>query len=122
MNRIINTTIQRAKPDDLEAVLALLGEVELPTEGVAEHFGEFSIARDGGKLIGCIGQERYADVTAPAVVGDFAKCTTKWVWQGIDGLLAGCCIVGWRQRSRAADYDSKRFLRAAIWFRRSRAK
>jgi amino-acid N-acetyltransferase len=62
MNQTINTIIQPARPDDLESVLALLGEVELPTEGVAEHFGEFLVARDESKLLGCIGQERYGDV------------------------------------------------------------
>lgn len=63
MNQTSSPTIQQARPDDLESVLALLGEVELPTEGVAEHFGQFLVARDRGKLIGCIGQERYGDVT-----------------------------------------------------------
>lgn len=63
MNRVNSVTIQQARPGDLESVLALLDEVELPTEGVAEHFREFLVARDGSKLIGCIGQERYGDVT-----------------------------------------------------------
>ncbi|MFN0108899.1 MAG: GNAT family N-acetyltransferase [Blastocatellia bacterium] len=59
----MNPVIEQAAASDLDAVLALLGEVELPTEGVAEHFGEFLVARDGSNLIGCIGQERCGDVT-----------------------------------------------------------
>jgi len=54
--------IERADTTDLSEVLALLEEVDLPKEGVAEHFGEFFVAREGGKLVGCVGQERYGDV------------------------------------------------------------
>lgn len=54
--------IQRAVAADLDDVLALLAETSLPVEGVAEHFGEFFVAREGGKLVGCVGQERYGDV------------------------------------------------------------
>lgn len=57
------STITRAAASELDEVLALLGEVNLPAEGVAEHFGGFLVARDGGKLVGCVGQERYGDVT-----------------------------------------------------------
>ncbi|MEK7829715.1 MAG: GNAT family N-acetyltransferase [Acidobacteriota bacterium] len=59
----MNPIIERAVASDLDSVLALLAEVELPAEGVAEHFGEFLVARDGIKLVGCVGQERYGDVT-----------------------------------------------------------
>jgi amino-acid N-acetyltransferase len=54
--------IVRADAADLNEVLALLEEVDLPKEGVAEHFGEFFVARDGDKLVGCVGQERYGNV------------------------------------------------------------
>jgi amino-acid N-acetyltransferase len=54
--------IARARTTDLNEVLALLEEVDLPKEGVAEHFDNFFVAREGGKLIGCVGQERYGDV------------------------------------------------------------
>ena len=54
--------IARADAADLSEVLALLEEVDLPKEGVAEHFGEFFVARDGDKLVGCVGQERYGNV------------------------------------------------------------
>lgn len=55
-------TIQQARPEDLPSALALLMEVQLPTEGVAEHFGEFLVALEAEKVVGCIGQERYGDV------------------------------------------------------------
>lgn len=54
--------IEHANAADLKEVLALLKEAGLPTEGVAEHFGEFLVAREDGNLVGCVGQERYGDV------------------------------------------------------------
>lgn len=54
--------IRRADTTDLEAATALLAAVNLPLEGVAEHFGEFLVAVEGGRLVGCVGQERYGDV------------------------------------------------------------
>ena len=60
----MNAVIGRANTDDLDEVLDLLREVELPVEGVAEHFSEFFIMRDAegeGRLIGCVGQERHGN-------------------------------------------------------------
>jgi len=77
MKAAVNATIERASADDLEAVLALLGKANLPVEGVAEHFGEFFVARLDGKLIGCVGQERYGEVTllrSLAVAPDLQCC------------------------------------------------
>ncbi|MBP6820193.1 MAG: GNAT family N-acetyltransferase [Acidobacteria bacterium] len=66
MNQVNEVIIRQAEPEslanDLKAVLALLGEVNLPTEGVSEHFDEFLLAYDREKLVGCVGQERYGDV------------------------------------------------------------
>ncbi|HZS05857.1 MAG TPA: GNAT family N-acetyltransferase [Blastocatellia bacterium] len=61
----MNPMITQAPPGGSEAVgevLALLRETGLPEEGVAEHFDNFLIARDGPRLTGCIGMERYGDV------------------------------------------------------------
>jgi amino-acid N-acetyltransferase len=55
------TPITRAGAEDLGAALALLGRVSLPTEGVAEHFGHFFVARDEGALVGCVGMEHYGE-------------------------------------------------------------
>ena len=53
--------ITEAKIDDLKEVLDLLERVELPTEGVAEHFSRFLSARDGVRIVGCVGLERYGN-------------------------------------------------------------
>ena len=55
-------TISLAAASELDEVLALLDNVNLPTEGIAEHFGGFLVARIGDRLVGCVGQERYGDV------------------------------------------------------------
>jgi amino-acid N-acetyltransferase len=47
--------------DDLKAVKDLLERVELPFEGVEENFGGFLAARDGDRVVGCIGLERYGE-------------------------------------------------------------
>ncbi|MGH9752425.1 MAG: GNAT family N-acetyltransferase [Blastocatellia bacterium] len=59
----MNTVIDRAEAKDLGNVLSLLAEAHLPAEGVAEHFGQFFVARDGEKIVGCVGQERYGNVS-----------------------------------------------------------
>ena len=59
----MKTEIVRAHAADYAEVLALLSEVNLPPEGVQEHLSEFLVARDAvGKLVGCVGQERYGHV------------------------------------------------------------
>jgi amino-acid N-acetyltransferase len=56
-------TIRTAQDSDYAEVAALLHAVNLPVEGVQEHFGDFLVARaDAGELIGCVGQERYGNV------------------------------------------------------------
>ena len=57
--------IIKAQADDATAlaeVCALLGEVNLPIEGVAEHFSHFLLARDDSRLVGCVGLEVYGEV------------------------------------------------------------
>lgn len=57
-------TIRPAHDSDYAEVVALLHTVNLPVEGVQEHFSEFLVARaDAGELVGCVGQERYGNVT-----------------------------------------------------------
>ena len=58
----MSRTIARASRADLQEILALLTAVELPHEGVAEHLENFLVARDGARLIGCAGLERYQGV------------------------------------------------------------
>ncbi|HEV8673989.1 MAG TPA: arsenic resistance N-acetyltransferase ArsN2 [Methylomirabilota bacterium] len=73
----MTTEIAEARPDELETVLALLTEASLPREGVAEHFRDFLVAREGGQVTGAVGMERYGEsvllrslVVAPARRGE----------------------------------------------------
>ncbi len=57
--------ISNAEADDansLAEVCALLGETNLPVEGVAAHFRHFLLARDDSRLTGCVGLEVYGEV------------------------------------------------------------
>jgi amino-acid N-acetyltransferase len=54
--------IDKADNQDLQDVLILLEEVNLPREGVAESFQDFFVIRKDGKIRGCIGIEIYGDV------------------------------------------------------------
>jgi len=51
--------ITSASPEDLAAVLVLLADASLPQAGVAEHFHNFLVAREGGRVVGAVGLERY---------------------------------------------------------------
>lgn len=68
-------------PSDLPAVLALLGEVSLPTEGVAEHFADFLIARADERVVGCVGLEKHGShglLRSLAVAPDFQRQKLGW--------------------------------------------
>lgn len=55
--------IAQAARADLSELLALLGSVNLPHEGVEEHLDGFMVARDAkGRLVGCVGVERHGGV------------------------------------------------------------
>jgi len=54
--------IRQAEPQDLPAVLALLGEARLPAEGVADHFHSFFVDDDGGRIVASVGLELHDDV------------------------------------------------------------
>ncbi len=52
--------LRAARPSDLSAVSALLASCSLPTEGVAEQFGEsYAVAEHAGEIVGVAGVERY---------------------------------------------------------------
>lgn len=53
--------IRQAEPEDLPAVLALLTEAKLPTEGVAEHLGSFFVYDQGGRIVATSGLELHGD-------------------------------------------------------------
>jgi len=49
--------IRQAEARDLPAVLGLLSEAQLPTDGVADHFHSFFVADDGGRIVASAGVE-----------------------------------------------------------------
>jgi len=53
--------IRRAERPDFPAVLTLLVEAKLPTEGVAEHFQSFFVVDHGGRIVACAGLEVRGD-------------------------------------------------------------
>ncbi|MHA2314100.1 MAG: arsenic resistance N-acetyltransferase ArsN2 [Candidatus Hermodarchaeia archaeon] len=62
----MNVEIREAQPGNLPAVLQLLKTVDLPTEGVSEHFTSFLVALDTPdtsltniQVIACVGLEVY---------------------------------------------------------------
>ena len=70
----LQVVVVPSAPSDLSAVLALLEEANLPTEGVAEHFADFLIARANERVVGCVGLEKYGShglLRSLAVAPDF---------------------------------------------------
>lgn len=56
-----DVTVRGASSEDAAAVLALLERYSLPTEGVADHLGDFLVAERDGAIAGVAGVERYGD-------------------------------------------------------------
>jgi len=54
--------IRPAQPQDLPGVLALLGEADLPTAGVADHFQSFLVDESDGRIVASAGLEHHGDV------------------------------------------------------------
>jgi len=80
------TTIAAATAHDLDGVLALLFEVDLPSEGVAEHLADFVIAsNERGRIVGCAGVE---------VHGATALLRSVAVRPGLQGAGLGTRLVG----------------------------
>ena len=55
------STVERARTDDVDVVLALLEENQLPTAGLARHIATAVVAREGGRVVGSAALEIYAD-------------------------------------------------------------
>ena len=49
--------IEKAVPEDMAVITALLQAGDLPTEDVGEHLANFLVAREGGRIVGTIGME-----------------------------------------------------------------
>jgi len=57
----MSVTITRAAPGDAGALLALMKDNGLPTDGLADHVATTLIAREGERVIGSAGLEIYPD-------------------------------------------------------------
>lgn len=57
----MSTDIELAERGDLNAVVALLSENELPIDGLADHLGTLLVARRAGRVIGSAALEVYPD-------------------------------------------------------------
>ena len=72
-----NIVITNASADDLQAILDLLSQVQLPHDGVAENLSDFLVARDESRLIATIGIERHGDTAllrSAAVAPEYQGC------------------------------------------------
>ncbi len=72
-----NIVITNASADDLQAILDLLSQVQLPHDGVAENLSDFLVARDESRLIATIGIERHgltALLRSAAVAPEYQGC------------------------------------------------
>lgn len=59
----MDAEITNARPEDLNAVLALLTDASLPGDGVAEHLQNFLMAGADGEVVGSVGIEGSAPST-----------------------------------------------------------
>lgn len=73
-----NLSITDASSDDLREILALLSQVQLPPDGVAENIRTFLVARDkSSRLIATIGLERHGNTAllrSAAVAPEYQGC------------------------------------------------
>ncbi|HWK88518.1 MAG TPA: arsenic resistance N-acetyltransferase ArsN2 [Longimicrobium sp.] len=60
MDATVGAAVRAARPDDRAAVERLLGEANLPADGLGEHFGDaYAVAEADGRLVGAEGIEVY---------------------------------------------------------------
>ncbi len=86
-------SIRSARPDDAAGVLALLAEVGLPTDEVADWLPHYVVAEEGGVVIGVAGLEIHgSDGVLRSVAVDPA-----YRGGGLGGRLAATVIASARQ-------------------------
>ena len=72
--------IEKASPACLNDVLEILSQVNLPHDGVKEHFGDFLIARSGGgKILGCVGLERHGKIGLLRSAAVLSEYQGQWI-------------------------------------------
>jgi amino-acid N-acetyltransferase len=57
----METHIEQARLEDADAVLGLLAQHRLPTEGLREHLATTLVARQDGRIVGSAALELYPD-------------------------------------------------------------
>jgi amino-acid N-acetyltransferase len=57
----VDTRIERARTEDVDGVLALLTEQQLPLDGLREQVGSLLVVRKEGRIVGSAALEMYAD-------------------------------------------------------------
>ena len=67
-------TIERARPSDLDEILALLVTSNLPLDGLRDHLDTTLVARAGGRVVGSAALERYADGVLLRSVAVLPEC------------------------------------------------
>lgn len=79
----MDVEITTARPEDLNAVLALLTDASLPREGVAEYFRYFLVARADGRVVGSVGMEPYG----PSILLRSLVVAPSYRGQGLGRIL-----------------------------------
>ena len=108
-------TIEKASPACLDDVLEILSQVNLPHDGVKEHFGGFLIARSGGgKILGCIGLERHGELGLLRSAAVLSEYQGQWVGNKlVRELLKGAAGEGVTEvvllTTTARDYFQNKF-------------
>jgi N-acetylglutamate synthase-like GNAT family acetyltransferase len=72
-------TIERATPERLREVLEILSQVDLPHDGVEEHFSGFLVARSGGEFVGCVGLERHGKLGLLRSAAVLPRYQGQWI-------------------------------------------
>jgi amino-acid N-acetyltransferase len=106
--------LRRARPEDLLSALALLEECGLTTSGVGDHFHNFWVACEGGRVVASAGLELYGPVAL------LRSVATDPAYRG-QGLARWLCAQALREASRlgvrqvclltetASDYFARQF-------------
>ena len=85
---ISDVRIERATPEDLPAVLALLTLHDLPPDGLEDHLSTLLVARRGGEIVGSAGLEVYADGALLRSVAVSPEVSGR----GVGRLLTGAAL------------------------------
>lgn len=84
----MTVTIERAGPDDLPAILALLVQNALPPDGLADHLSSTLVARQAGRVTGSAALEVYG----PAALLRSVAVAADQRGQGLGGQLTAVAL------------------------------